>query len=162
MTGQTHTARHSRKVAALSVAALLALSTNGVWFTGRERARVVSLPSPTATGADFGVVRLELGAGTPDRRALVSRILHFDEVYWQSVDEDVPQPRQGARTREERAPARRVEASSLPRALHRPTRHDPRDGGVVEGRTRQLLGDGGLERICPGDGTCTPPAQRFQ
>jgi len=51
MTGRTHTARHSRKVAALSVAALLALSAYGVWFTGRERARVVSLASPTTSGA---------------------------------------------------------------------------------------------------------------
>lgn len=51
MTGQTHTARHSRQVAALSVAALLALSAYGVWFTGRERARVVSLASPTSSGA---------------------------------------------------------------------------------------------------------------
>ena len=51
MTGRTHTARHSRKVAALSVAALLALSAYGVWLTGRERARVVSLASPTTSGA---------------------------------------------------------------------------------------------------------------
>ena len=51
MTGRTHTAMHSRTIAALSVAALLALSAYGVWFTGRERERFVSLRSPTATGA---------------------------------------------------------------------------------------------------------------
>ncbi|MBC7673963.1 MAG: mechanosensitive ion channel [Polaromonas sp.] len=35
----------------MSVAALLALSVYGVWFTGRERARVGSLASPTTSGA---------------------------------------------------------------------------------------------------------------
>ena len=51
MTGRNHNKMHSRKVVALSVAALLALSAYGVWFTGRERARVVSLASPTTSGA---------------------------------------------------------------------------------------------------------------
>jgi len=51
MTGQTHTTRQSRKIAALSVTALLALSAYGVWFTGRERARIVSVASPTTSGA---------------------------------------------------------------------------------------------------------------
>ena len=51
MTGRNHNKMHPRKVVALSVAALLALSAYGVWFTGRERARVVSLASPTTSGA---------------------------------------------------------------------------------------------------------------
>lgn len=51
MTGRNHNKMHSRKVVALSVAALLGLSAYGVWFTGRERARVVSLASPTTSGA---------------------------------------------------------------------------------------------------------------
>lgn len=51
MTGRNHNKMHSRKVVALSVAALLGLSAYGVWFTGRERARVVSLASPTTAGA---------------------------------------------------------------------------------------------------------------
>ena len=50
MTGRTRTAMHSRKIVATSVAALLALSAYGVWFTGRERAKVISMPSPTSTG----------------------------------------------------------------------------------------------------------------
>ena len=51
MTGRAHATRHSRKSLALSIAVLLALSAYGVWFTGRERERVVSVASPTTTDA---------------------------------------------------------------------------------------------------------------
>ena len=51
MTGRNPAVMRSRNIVASSVAALLALSAYGVYVTGRERARLVPLPSPTATGA---------------------------------------------------------------------------------------------------------------